>query len=309
MKHRWLVLLASLTVTAFVVCRSSVAAESAADLAAAEAAVRKADADWAAAASSGGVDAWMAFYGAEPIVLLPEEHLVSGKELVRPAVTRLLALPRLSLNWHPVKMEMAQSGDLASLIGTYELRFGDSRGTPVSERGRLLEIWRKQTDGSWKCVVDAWNPDPPAAATSQALTTMPAVPATESTPPATASGSEPPAINPPQKPLTPEQVLAAKYGEMPIDYEKSIRQYFQEYLLDPISVQYRDITKPEMGYTTAVSGTFLMRETRDYGWTVKATINAKNSRGHYAGFKTYTFLFRGEKIVHTLTPLGGDEMK
>ena len=77
---------------------------------------------------------------------------------------------------------------------------------------------------------------------------------------------------------------------------------------NPESVRYQEITKPERGYTTAVTGTLLMRETRDYGWTVKATINAKNSQGSYAGFKRYTFLFRGETIIHALSPVASDEL-
>jgi len=52
----------------------------------------------------------------------------------------------------------------------------------------------------------------------------------------------------------------------------------------------------------------LLREKRDYGWTVKATINAKDSHDRYVGFKTYTFLFRGEKIVDARLPLPGDEI-
>jgi hypothetical protein len=30
--------------------------------------------------------------------------------------------------------------------------------------------------------------------------------------------------------------------------------------------------------------------------------------GKYVGFKSYTFLFRGEKIMHTLSPLSEDEL-
>ena len=32
-----------------------------------------------------------------------------------------------------------------------------------------------------------------------------------------------------------------------------------------------------------------------------------NSNNNYVGFKTYTFLFRGEKIVDTRLPLPGGE--
>jgi ketosteroid isomerase-like protein len=296
MKNGQLTFLAFLAVTSLFVCRPSLSARSGVDLAAAEAAVRKSDADWAAAASTASVDAWMAFYAADAIVLLPDDQLASGKELLRHIVTRLLALPHLSVAWRPINVEVARSGDLALLIGAYELSFGDSRGTPVSDRGRRLEIWRKQVDGTWKCIVDTWNLDKPIAAAAA--------------PPASALGTSPTpgsaaalAAPPP-----PARVVATKYGDMPTDYEDVIRKYFLEHLKYPESVQYRDVTTPAQGYTTAVTGTFLMKETREYGWKVKATINAKNSHDSYVGFKTYTFLFRGEKIVDARLPLPGDEM-
>ena len=310
MKNGLPAFLVFLAVTSLFVCRPSLSATSVVDLAAVEAAVRKADADWAAAANTASVDAWMAFYAADAVVLLPNDQLASGKELLRHTVTRLLALPHVSVAWRPIKVEVARSGDLALLIGAYELRFGDSRGAPVSDRGRRLEIWRKQADGTWKCIVDTWNLDEPIAARSAA-------------PPASAQGTSPtagsaaplaqpapplPAAVPESGPPTPARVVATKYGDMPTDYEEAIRKYFLEHMKYPDSVQYREITKPEQGYTTAVTGAFLMREKREYGWLVKATINAKNSRDSYVGFKSYTFLFRGEKIVDTRLPLPGDEM-
>jgi hypothetical protein len=106
----------------------------------------------------------------------------------------------------------------------------------------------------------------------------------------------------------PPPVVASKYGDMPTDYKAAIRKFFQEHLKHAESVQYQEITKPERGFTTAISRSFLMSEKREYGWTVKATINAQNSRDSYVGFKTYTFLFRGEKIVDARLPLPGDEM-
>jgi hypothetical protein len=103
-------------------------------------------------------------------------------------------------------------------------------------------------------------------------------------------------------------VVATKYGAMPTNYADAIRKYFPQHLKYPDSIQYREITSPEQGYTTTITGTLLMSETHSYGWIVKATINAKNSRNSYVGFKTYTFLFRSEKIVDVRLPLPGDEM-
>ncbi len=96
---------------------------------------------------------------------------------------------------------------------------------------------------------------------------------------------------------------------MPTQYEEAVRQNIQTNLKDPDSVRYLEITNPEKGYATTVTGSILVHEKRLWGWTVKATINAKNSHGSYVGSKTYTFLFHGGKIVHTASPLAEDEMK
>jgi len=309
MKNGLLAFLAFLAVTSLFVCQSSLSARPTVDLVAAEAAVRKADADWAAAASTAGVDVWMAFYAADAVVFLPIDQPVSDTELLRHSVTRLLALPHLSVAWRPIKVEVARSGELALLIGAYELRFGDSRVAPA-DRGRRLEIWRKQADGTWKCSVDTWILDEPIAAPSAAppASAQGTSPTAGSAAPLAQTAPPPPAAVPESGPPTPARVVATKYGEMPTDYKEAIRKYFLERLKYPDSVNYREITKPEQGYTTAVTGAFLMREKREYGWTVKATINAKNSHDSYVGFKTYTFLFRGEKIVDARLPLPGDEM-
>jgi len=289
MKNRLLVFSAFLVATSLIVCPPCLSAGSAVDLAAAEAAVRKTDADWGAAGA--GVDAWLAFYAADAVVLLPNDRLASGKDLLRPTVSRLLSLPRLSIVWRPIKIEVGGSGDLALLLDAYELRFADSHETLVSDRGQRLEIWRKQADGTWKCSVDTWSSNDAGVAPSVG---PPASPQRTST----SAGPTPP----------PAPVVATKYGDMPVDYEQAIREYFLEHLRHPDSIQIREITRPEQGYTAALTGVVLMREKREYGWTVKATINAKNSHDSYVGFRTYTFLFRGEKIVDVRLPLPGDEM-
>ena len=304
MSNRQPAFLSSLAVTLLFVYRPSMSAISAGEIAAAEAAIRKSDAEWAAAAKTASVDAWMAFYAADAVVMAPNVQIATDRKIVRQTVTDLLALPHLWIAWHPIKVEVAASGELAYLIGAYELRYDEARGARISDRGKLLEIWKKQSDGGWKCVVDTWNSDGPAAAAQAA-------------PPPNAVDRMPAEVPVPLPPVADSvtglrssaQALSAEYGELPTQYEEAIRQYFQKYLKDPDSVQYQEITKPEKGYATTVTGAILAHETRLRGWTVKATINARNSRGIYVGLKTYTFLFRGEKIVHTVSPLAEDEMK
>jgi ketosteroid isomerase-like protein len=310
MKNGLLASLAFLTITSLLVYPPNLSAGVAVDPVAAAATVRKADEDWAAAARAASVDEWMSFYAADAIVLLPNEQLASSKELIRQTVSRLLALHHLSIAWHPIEAKVARSGDLAFLIEAYELRFDDPHDVPVSDRGGRLEIWRKQADGGWKCIVDTWNLDAPIAVPSAAppLSAQGVSPAADSEAPLAQTEPPPPAAAPESGPPAPARVAATKYGDMPTNYEEAIRKYFLGHLKHPESAQYQEITKPEQGYTTEVAGVLLMHEKREYGWTVKATINAKDSHDSYVGFKTYTFLFRGEKIVDARLPLPGDEM-
>jgi ketosteroid isomerase-like protein len=244
-----------------------------------EAAIRSADHERVVAAHGRRAAAWLDFYTGDAMVQAPHAPMATDPDNIRALIVALLARPGLAIDWQPVRIEVAGSGDLGYLVGRFDLRFEGADGVPVHERGGLLEIWRKQTDGRWKCSIDTWNADQPSAAAPSA------------------------------EPLTPAQVMAIDYGAMPTDYRHAIEQYFQRVLKFPESIEYRDVTSPEQGFVKTLSGVFVGRDTYHYGWTVKATVNAKNSFGGYVGFKTYTFLFRGERIVKTIAPTAEDEIQ
>jgi ketosteroid isomerase-like protein len=127
-----------------------------------EAAIRKADEDWARAAQTKQVVAWVAFYADDAVVLPPNDKTANDKESINKAVRDLLTLQDLTIGWQPAKIEVSLSGDLAYARGTYDLAFKDAKGTPVTDRGKYLEVWKKQSDGGWKCIVDTWNSDLPS---------------------------------------------------------------------------------------------------------------------------------------------------
>jgi hypothetical protein len=55
---------------------------------------------------------------------------------------------------------VAASGDLAFETGTYSLTMSDPEGSPATERGQYVVVWRKQPDGAWKVAIDAPVSDP-----------------------------------------------------------------------------------------------------------------------------------------------------
>jgi uncharacterized protein (TIGR02246 family) len=128
---------------------------------AAEDAIRKIDADWVKAAQTKNPDAWMAFYADDAAVLPPNEKTARDRASIRKSVSGLLSLPGLNINWTPTKVEVAKSGDVGYLYGTYEMTFTDSSGKQAKDSGKMVEIWKKQADEKWKCIVDMWSSDLP----------------------------------------------------------------------------------------------------------------------------------------------------
>jgi ketosteroid isomerase-like protein len=48
------------------------------------------------------------------------------------------------------------------VTGTYELSETDASGKPSTDKGKYLEVWKKQAGGDWKCAVDMFNSDLPS---------------------------------------------------------------------------------------------------------------------------------------------------
>jgi len=93
----------------------------------------------------------------------PNASACTTKETIRKSWQDLLATPGLTISWKTTKVEVAKSGDLAFLSGTYEVTMNDPNGKPIKDRGKYVEVWEKQADGKWKCGTDIWNSDLSAA--------------------------------------------------------------------------------------------------------------------------------------------------
>ena len=94
-----------------------------------------------------------AFYAEEARLLPPNHPMIAGRSQIREALQGFLAagLGELTIDTHEI--EIASSGDLAYGLGTFSL------ARPAPDRGKFIEIYRRQADGSWKCVADMFSSD------------------------------------------------------------------------------------------------------------------------------------------------------
>lgn len=126
-----------------------------------EAALRKLDDEWSKAAGSRDVEKTISYYSDDAVVMPPNIATLTGKEPIRTLWKSMLGSPDFSGGWKASKVEVARSGDLAYVSGTYEFNEKDDSGKPITDKGKYLEVWKKQADGSWKCVADMFSSDLP----------------------------------------------------------------------------------------------------------------------------------------------------
>ena len=127
-----------------------------------EQAVRDADAQWSKAAGAKDLDKTVSFYSDDAVVLPPNQAAVTTKDAVR-ALWKDLIGNVTSISWTATRVEMARSGDMACLSGTYEFTMNDG----TKDHGKYCEVWEKK-GGTWKCGTDIWNSDLPAPGSSPA---------------------------------------------------------------------------------------------------------------------------------------------
>jgi ketosteroid isomerase-like protein len=125
----------------------------------------EADRAWAAiAAANDNLDSIVSFWTDDARVVMSDQPAWVGKAAIREMVAGTMAIPGFRVSWTPETAVVAASGDLGYTFGTNAFTAPDSTGQLVTSTGRYLTVWRKGTDGRWRCAVDFGNPGPAGGA-------------------------------------------------------------------------------------------------------------------------------------------------
>src|SRR6266496_205011 len=126
-----------------------------------EQAVRDADAQWSKVAGAKDLDKTVAFYADDAVVMPPNQAAVTTKDGIR-NLWKGFFDSLTEISWKTTRVEMAKSGDMGYLIGTYEMTMKDGS----KDTGKYCEVWKKQADGKWKVSTDMFSSDLPAPGAS-----------------------------------------------------------------------------------------------------------------------------------------------
>ena len=119
------------------------------------------DREWAKlAGESKNADSVLAYWTEDARVVMPGAPILAGKPAIRGMVEGSMKTPGFHVTWTPDSGVVSGSGDLGYTYGTNEFTAPDSTGKLVTTRGRYLTVWRKGSDGRWRCVEDVASPGP-----------------------------------------------------------------------------------------------------------------------------------------------------
>jgi len=126
----------------------------------AKAEILRLDAEWAKAAEARDLERILSYWSDDASVFPPGSPALVGKDAIRAYIGQSLQMPGFRISWKTNEVTVAESGDLAYGVGTNRVSFTGPDGKPVTVEGKAVTVWRKDSAGGWKCVVDIWNDVP-----------------------------------------------------------------------------------------------------------------------------------------------------
>lgn len=134
------------------------------DVTAESAALLHRDAEWADLATAGkDVERVVSYWADDAVILEPGQPAVEGKRAIRAYVESTFKTPGFRIHWASQKPTFSPDGKMAYMRGTDEMTVPGPTGELTTLHLQGYSIWRKDSDGQWRCTVDVANEAPAAS--------------------------------------------------------------------------------------------------------------------------------------------------
>ncbi len=120
-----------------------------------------ADKQFAADVLKGGGAAFAQWFAEDAITLSNGKAAVEGKAAITRDTTWKAS--EYQLTWTPDGARIGPSRDMGVTWGSYQGHSKDHEGNSLVTSGRYITVWKKDSAGKWKVLLDASNDAPPDA--------------------------------------------------------------------------------------------------------------------------------------------------
>ena len=127
------------------------------DLAAEAEALMATSREWAQSQSN---EEYLSYWTEDAQLTQSGQPTLRGHEAIMGMLEGTADIPGFKVMWEPYEAHVSEGGDMGYLLEKTSFTMNDSLGNPMTQYYRTVTIWKKQEDGSWKCVVDQLSDDP-----------------------------------------------------------------------------------------------------------------------------------------------------
>ena len=104
---------------------------------------------------------FLSYYAADASVYPQGMPVATGSDAIRDAMTKMASMPGFTLQWIATKADVSSAGELGYTAGAYQMSMNDAAGKPMTEKGKYITVWKKESNGQWKVKEDIFNADAP----------------------------------------------------------------------------------------------------------------------------------------------------
>ncbi len=114
----------------------------------------KADKAWSLAAKTNDMEKLWSFWEDEAIMLMSADMTLKGIEQIKRFTTQARTDPSFEISWEVQGAEVSEKADMGYTFGIGKMQRTSSTGELISTTKPYLIVWRKQSDGTWKCIIE-----------------------------------------------------------------------------------------------------------------------------------------------------------
>ena len=97
------------------------------------------------------------YYTKDATALMPNSPPIQGQAAIQ---AMLASFPPIS-EFKADILDVDGRGDLAYVRGNYSMTTNPPGAPATTDKGKYIEVWKKQADGTWKVSYDSWSSDLP----------------------------------------------------------------------------------------------------------------------------------------------------
>lgn len=115
---------------------------------------------WLECMNGGDAAGVAAVYTTDARLMAPNMDILSGRDAIEAFCKEFTALDaKLSFDL----LTVHELGDVCVAVGTYDMQVRPPGMDPQKDRGKYIEVWRRDADGQWRIFEDMFNSSLPAA--------------------------------------------------------------------------------------------------------------------------------------------------